>query len=192
MTLQVDLVPPYRELVERVRDYLQDNGVTAVVERGWKARSKVINQGPGRANRIVFAGSKPDGSAGRIVNPRQVGERTLRDVEGNPVGYMRALGDWSLVLYVSVWAYDADNANDEGAQDDALYLLFLWTMRAVHAATLGNGVWGSVTKTVPIERGFGLELQTDLTVQHQMPDLPEELAFPTALVDPPTSLVAQP
>jgi hypothetical protein len=186
VTLQVDLTPPFRELVDGVRDFLQDHGVSTVVERGWKAREKIINQGPGRANRVIFAGSKPGGDAGVIVGPRQVGQRTLRDEDGVPQGYMRSLGDWRRVVFVSVWAYDGDKPNDEGAQDDALYQLFLWTMRAVHAVTFGNGVWGAIAVTVPVERGFGLELRTDLTFQHQMPELPDELAFPAGeVVRPP-------
>ena len=39
-----------------------------VVQRGWKARTEQINQGPGRANRVIFMPSKADGSSGAIVN----------------------------------------------------------------------------------------------------------------------------
>lgn len=179
--------PPFKTLVTGVADYFEEQGITCVVARGWKARKEQINQGPGRANRVVFMGSKPDGSAGEIVNPRQSGDRLVggdstTDPPTPPSHAVRALADWSRDLQVSVWAYDGDNKNDEGAQDDALYQLFTLVQRAVQSIAFGNAVWGGVKITVPGERPFGLELIADLSFQHMISDLPEELARPLPAV----------
>jgi hypothetical protein len=175
-------VPPFRQLVEGVQAYFLEHGVTTVVERGWKNRDEQVNQGPGRANRVIFAGSKPDGSAGTIVNPRQVGWREVGEDPENPDYAIRALSDWSRALYVSIWAFDGDHPNDEGAQDDAVYALFTWVQRAVQSVAFGNAVWGKASFTVPAERGFGLELLVELTFQHMIPDLPTEITRPSPVI----------
>ena len=172
----VVFTPPFKRLVDGVAAYLSEKGVTAVVDRGWKARAKQINQGPGRANRVVFMGSKPDGSAGLILNPRQVGSRHA----GGDYS-VRPLSDWSRAVYVSIWAYDGDHPNDEGAQDDAVYQLFAWVQRGVQSVAFGNAVWGATKFTIPTERAFGLELLVDLTFQHMIPDLPVDIAYPDGL-----------
>ncbi len=85
-------------------------------------------------------------------------------------------------MQVSVWAYDGDHPNDEGAQDDALWSLFTWAQRAVQSVAGGNAVWGSVKITVPLERAFGLELVADLAFQTMIPDLPLDIGRPNAVV----------
>lgn len=183
--------PPFKQLVDGVSSYFVANGVTAVVARGWKARAEQVNQGPGRANRVVFMGSKPDGAAGRFVKPRQpgiceVGADPTTDPP-TPASYLwRPLCDWQRLLQVSIWAYDGANRNDEGAQDDALYQLVTQTMRAVNSVAFGNADFGASQITVPAERGFGLEMLIELTFQHAMPDLPQDLTQPSPLVNRPT------
>lgn len=181
-------IPPFKQLVDGVAEYFAAHGVTSVVTRGWKARTEQINQGQGRANRVVFIGSKPDGSAGRLVNPRQPGLTELgadpATVPPTPAAYTwRPLCDWQRVIQVSVWAYDGANRNDEGAQDDALYQLLAWTIRAVNAVAFGNAVFGALQISVPRERGFGLEVLTELVFQHAMPDLPLEVGQPAPIVN---------
>ena len=69
-----------------------------------------------------------------------------------------------------------------GAQDDALYQLFVWVQRAVQSVLFGNGVFGATSIVVPTDRAFGLELLVDLTFQHMIPDLPIEFAQPDPFV----------
>lgn len=187
MTVPRRFIPPFRELVEGVDAYFVANGITAVVERGWKARQKLTNQGPGRGNRVVFLPSKQDGSAGRLVNPRQAGlteeGEDLTTDPPTPVQFTwRPLVDWQRLLLVSVWAYDGDKRNDEGAQDDAVYWLFTQTVRAVNAAAFGNAVWGAIAFTPPDERALGLEVLAELSFQFAMPDVPLDLTWPAPIV----------
>lgn len=161
-----------------------------VVARGWKERAKQINQGSGRANRVVFMPSKPDGSAGKIVKPRQVGDHQYGAVPTAnppipPAGTWRPLSDWERIVYVSIWAYDGTQATDEGAQDDAVYQLFRWTQIAVQNSVGGNADFGTTNYTVPLERSFGLELLVDLTFQFPIPDVPEEYTRPNPVMNKP-------
>lgn len=186
MTDPINLIPPMRMLAERVQAYFTGTGSGTVVERGWKARARQMNQGAGRGNRVIFMPSKQDGGAGAIVNPRQVGDREVTDGSPAAVVYrVRALSDWRRVLLVSIWAYDATQPNDEGAQDDALYMLFTETQRAVQSAGFGNPVWGATNITVPPERSFGLELLAELTVQFPIIDTPIEVGAPSPAVTKP-------
>ncbi len=180
MSGPVVFIPPFRQLVDGVSRYLAENNVSAIVERGL-GRSHV-KPVPGRGNRVIFYGSKPDGSAGAIVNPRQVGIRNIGGTADAPEFTVRPLSDWARTVYVSIWAQDLDRPNDEGAQDDAVYQLFAWVQRAVQSVAYGNAVWGSTKFTVPVDRAFGLELLADLTFQHMMPDLPVELVRPDPFV----------
>lgn len=189
--MTIEFTPPFKALVDGVAAYFTANGVTAVVARGPKARFENINQGPGRANRVVFLGSNASGAAGKFVKPRQpgicsVGGDPTTDPPTPPDYQWRPLCDWQRTFQVSIWAYDGTNRNDEGAQDDALYQLVSWTMRAVNSVAFGNADFGASNITVPETRGFGLEMLVDLTIQHAMPDLPLDLAFPDALVNRPT------
>ena len=184
MSGPIVFAPPFRLLVDAVATHLAAQGVTAVVARGWKARAEQINQGSGRANRVVFMGSKPDGSAGEIVNPRQ-GRFEIGDDPAHPDVEIRPLADWVRSLQVSVWAYDGANANDEGKQDDALWALFTSVQQAVQAAGVdlnSIAVFTSVKVTVPLERSFGLELIADLTFQHMIPDAPLDITRPSPVV----------
>ncbi len=183
MSGPVVFVPPFRQLVDGVSSFFADHGITASVARGWKARAEQINQGPGQANRVIFMPSKSDGTAGAIVNPRQVGQREIggdptTDPPTLPQYSIRALSDWSRSLVVSIWAYDGDNPNDEGAQCDAVDTLQMWTQWAVQSVAFGNAVWGATKFTVPAERSFGLELLVDLTFQSAIYDLPAEIGNP--------------
>ncbi len=182
MSGPIAITSPFKQLVDGVAAFFVANEITAVVERGWKARAKQINQGPGRANRVIFMPSKADGGAGAIVNPRQVGLIEVGEDPALPEYTIRPLSDWSRSLIVSMWAYDGDSANDEGAQCDAVDALFRWTQIAVQAVAFGNAVWNETKFTVPAERAFGLELLAGLTYQSPVFDMPLEIARPAPLV----------
>ncbi len=180
MSGPVVFTPPLRQLVDGVTRFLAEKGVSAIVERGLGlAHVKPI---PGRGNRVVFYGSRLDGSAGAIVNPRQPGATELGADPNTPEYSVRPLSDWARMITVSIWAYDIDRQNDEGAQDDAVWSLFTWVQRAVQSVAFGNAVWGGTKFVVPTERAFGLELLADLTFQSMIPDTPIEITRPSPLV----------
>lgn len=191
MSEVLNFIPPMRQLADGVAAYFEAQSIPVVVDRGWKARAKQTNQGAGRANRVVFMPSKKDGNAGQIVNPRQVGEREIfkpgptKDDPPVLVARVRALSDWKRLLLVSIWAYDGTQANDEGAQDDALYFLFTETQRAVQSVGFGNPVWGATEITVPPERSFGLELLAELSIQFPIIDRPTDVGSPSPAVAKP-------
>ncbi len=180
MSGPVVFTPPFRQLVEGVAAFLAANGVNAVVERG--ITPSHVKPIPGRSGRVVFYSSKPNGAAGAIVNPRQVGARDVGGTKGAPEFTVRPLSDWSRTVSVSIWAQDLDRSQDEGAQDDAVFQLFTWVQRAVQSVAFGNAVWGATTFTVPTDRAYGLELVADLTFQHAVFDVPIEFARPDPLV----------
>lgn len=166
------------KLVSDVRTYFAGAGVTANVVIGWKEAAKQDNQGPGRANRVVFVPSDPQGRGGNVTvpGPQQPGMRSF----GNPVDTAaRALGDWERLLTVHVWAADTTAPNDEEAQIEAVEDLFEWTLRAVHSSAKNNARWGAVDWLVsPVERQLGRELRAQLTFRHPLFDAPQTLIFP--------------
>lgn len=173
-------------LVASVRAFFVANGVTATVAAGWRERTKQINQGPGRANRVVFTPSDDSGKGGRIVGTQQPGQRQF----GAPDATIstRALYDWERVVTVSVWAADTSDLHDEEKQIEAVEDLFEWTMRAVQASAFNNGLWGDVIWTVdPTEQVFGRELRASLVFRHPMFDTPNDVVFPQGAItqDPP-------
>ncbi len=180
MSGPVIFTPPFRQLVEGVATYLAANGINAVVQRGvTKSQEKPV---PGLSNRVIFYSSKPDGSAGAIVNPRQAGVRAVGSDPENPEFEVRPLSDWARTVYVSIWARDADRPNDEGAQDDAVFQLFTHVQRAVQSIAFGNAVWGSTKFVIPDDRAFGLELLVDLAFQHAVFAVPQEITRPSPLI----------
>ncbi len=180
MSGPVVLTPPFRQLVDGVSTFLAANGVSAVVERG--VTPSHVKPVPGRSQRVIFYSSKPNGAAGTIVNPRQVGERLIGADPLVPEFAVRPLSDWARSVYVSIWAQDIDKPNDEGAQDDAVFQLFTWVQRAVQSVAFGNAVWGATQFVVPEDRAYGLELLVDLTFQHAVFDVPQEIAMPSPAI----------
>lgn len=171
-------------LVAGVQAYLSARGVTANVSLGWKQPTKQINQGTGRANRIVFIPSDPGGKGGKILATQQPGQRRF----GTPTFDVdaRALYDWERQLLVSVWAADGESPHDESKQIEAVEDLFEWTMRAVHYVAKNNARWGDVNWTTsPVEHQFGRELRAGLTFRHPMFDVESELVYPNFSFTPP-------
>lgn len=164
-------------LVASVRSYFEAHGVTANVSMGWKEPAKQVNQGAGRANRVVFIPSASNGRGGSIGATQQPGARRFGTVPNDVE--TRALFDWERLVTVAVWAVDTDAPNDEEKQIEAVEDLFEWTIRAVHAFARNNARWGEVSWLAsPIERQFGRELQASLTFRHPLFDSPADRAFP--------------
>jgi hypothetical protein len=166
-------------MVAGVQAFFTARGVTANVSLGWKEASKQVNQGAGRANRVVFIPSDRSGRGGALKLDRnlQPGQRHF----GSPVkdASAKALYTWERLLTVSVWAVDSTAPNDEGKQIEAVEDLFEWTIRAVHDFAHASAQWGEVAwLATPIERQFGRELQASLVFRHPMFDTPQDRAFP--------------
>ena len=170
-------------LVESVKAYFVENGVTANVVIGWKARTRQDNEGPGGANRVCFTPSDPTGKGGRIEPPLQTGDRDLRS-GSNPVeARMRALSDWGRVLNVSVWQWDGSAPEDEGLALEAVETLQTWVMNAVHAYAFTSAEWGDTTWTPVTELSYGLELRMALTFRHPIYQPPRGVVYPTGFVE---------
>lgn len=164
-------------MVASVQAFFAARSIGANVSLGWKEASKQVNQGTGRANRVVFIPSDPGGRGGTIGPAQQPGQRRFGTAP-NDVS-TRALFTWERLLTVSVWAVDTTAPNDESKQIEAVEDLFEWTVRAVQAFAQNNARWGDVSWLAsPIERQFGRELQAALVFRHPLFDSPGDRAFP--------------
>lgn len=170
--------------VDYVSTFFIENGVSAVVAVGWRARGQHLNQGVGGANRVIFTPSADDaGDGGSIGAARFPGHRNVRPaVDATPVATIRSLADWERKVLVSVWAVDAGARTDEAAQIEATETLLEWVVRAVHSApgAFGNANFGAVKWTPPAERSFGLEARVALTFSHPIYDKPRTIFYPSA------------
>lgn len=155
-------------LVTNVQSYFTSAGVTANVSLGWKQATKQVNQGTGRANRVVFIPSDPNGAGGKISAPIQVGQQNFGPGVGGDTS-ARALFTWERQLTVSVWAVDLSDPHDEAKQIEAIEDLFEYTVRAVHKFALAGAQWGAVNWVLkPNEQTFGRELRAALTYRHPL------------------------
>lgn len=173
-------------LVLKVREYLETNGVTAIVGVGKRALHAQVNQGLGRANRIVFLPFDPkSGAAGSLAEPEQAGKREIMDTSDPPVriATVRALVDWNRDMLVSVWAYDGNQPEDDLAQEAALEQLFEWTVRAVHWTGFASVVFSRVETVVQGERPFGRELRVALSLNQPLYDVPKDIGFPALEIE---------
>lgn len=177
--MAVNITSGLTALVNGVRSYFTGAGLTANVSVGWKEAAKQVNQGTGRANRVVFVPSDLGGRGGTLTAVQQPGQRNF----GTPTvdTAVRALQDWERTLLVRVWAVDSTSPNDEEKQIEAVETLFEWTIRAVQSFAKNNGRWGAVEwLAAPIERQFGRELQAELVYRHPLFDAPQVVIFPQA------------
>ncbi|AUX25151.1 uncharacterized protein SOCEGT47_056950 [Sorangium cellulosum] len=133
-------------LYRHVRDHLQAAGVTANVVFGNREVAKQINQGAGRANRVVFAPGDDGGALGGYGPPAKPGR--------NP----RPLWDWLLVARVYVWTFDASAPQDEAVQWDAVVELHDRVVEAIHSFTAGFYRLSAPRRLGPVEKRFGEEL----------------------------------
>jgi hypothetical protein len=166
-----------------VASFFAANGITAVVDVGWRKRDRQINQGPGGANRVVFTPSNDDGDGGSMGPVRFPGNRNVRDaVDSPPVATIRSLASWERLVLVSVWGVDSTDQQNESAQIEATETLLEWVVRAVHSApgAFAAASFGKVKWTPPPERSFGLEARVELTFSQPIYDVPRNLVYPSA------------
>ena len=135
------------QLYQHTKTRLATLGVDAEVVFGEREVAKQINQGPGRANRVVFAPGDENGGLGSYDGPVKPGR--------NP----RSLWDWMLLFRVYLWAYDASKPEDELVQWAAVVELHDYVMEAIHpfvAAFYKPSAAKNLAK--PMERRFGKEI----------------------------------
>jgi len=144
----------FSELFDKVKAALP----TASVVFGEREIGKQINQGPGRANRVVFVPGEDSGALGTF-DPPAVPGRNLQ-VRGAPGRRQsRALWAWKVAGRVYVWAYDATDPNDERKQWDALVALHEQVVEAIHAYQSGHYALRAPRLTTKThERKFGCEI----------------------------------
>lgn len=171
------------DLAQRVKTYLTAHGVDAEVHVGWKARERILTQGPGGANRIVFVPGDDSGAGGRIVPTQQPGARSIGGTnQYDATATVRALRDWQRIVVVSVWGRDPLATGDEEERDiahlETTETLIEWMLRAVHACGLANLETGDVRWTIPGERAYGIEARVGLTFRHPLFDVPQDVVRP--------------
>ena len=157
-------------LFNAVKDDFESNGVTANVIFGRREPSKTTNQGPGRANRVVFSPG---------VNGRMGSYGPARNPGRNP----RPIATLLEMATVYVWAFDGSAPNDEAVQYEACRLLHDAVVASIYRAAHGtyeisDAAW-VVSRT---ERQFGYECTFTLALQGMIPDLPAEAVTATAEV----------
>lgn len=163
------------KLVRDVREVFAEEGVTANVVLGDREPAKQLNQGPGRANRVVFAPGDENGGAGEYTAARNPGR--------NP----RPVRTLSAVCRVFIWAYDGSAPNNEEAQYEAVWTLHDLTVGAIH-----RKAHGTYQLSAPrwlnrnIERAFGKELMFLLQLEVPILDRPVPVA-PGGSVQPAVS-----
>lgn len=171
-------------LVASVQAYFDARSVGTQVGLGWKQPTQQINQGVGRANRVVFIPSDPSGKGGKLAGAQRPGQR---NVDTNLS--MRSLYNWERFVTVSVWACDTTDPQNEEKQIEAVETLFEHTVRAVHYFAANEAQWGDVTWTTsPVEHAFGRELRAGLVFRHPIFDAPNERVYPAPA--PPTKVLS--
>lgn len=146
-----------------VAEFAADGEGTAVFF-GKRESAKQINQGTGRANRVVV--DPRDGStAGAFAPPRFS--------TGNPKTVASFLPSATLFL----WAADLTKPNDELAQYEAVTALQRRVVAAVFRAAHGSFSLGKATDVAKTtERVLGYEWSIVLNLNEQIYDLPTPVA----------------
>lgn len=93
---------------------------------GAREPHRTTNQGPGRANRIVFAPGDDKDKAGTYSKARYPGR--------NP----RSLATLAETFRVYVWAFDPSAPRDELKQDEACRAIHEWAVRAIYLKAHGT------------------------------------------------------
>lgn len=154
-------------LYENVRARLGEEQPGTVVAFGWRERAKQVNQGTGRANRVIFEPGDA-GKAGGYSGAKRPGR--------NP----RPLGTLTETCTVYCWACDAESAeaaNQELAQwraarmlHDAVYRAIQLALRTKAEANLNVKFDAPEWVLTNVERPFGAEMKFRLTLDAMIPD----------------------
>jgi len=141
---------------------------------GRRERSKLINQSPVGANRVLFI-QPPDGARGTLKRGQQAHTEP------------RAILQWDRMVTLSVWACDSTALDDEHAQIEAAESLLELTLqairRAVHTESLrsffGSIEFGTVREMVTSKELYnGVEFQVDMSLSSSLFDRQLEITRP--------------
>ena len=136
----------FSELFDSVKARLETDSPGTVVAFGAREVGKQINQGTGRANRVVFV-PDDDGGLGDYAPPRSPG--------GNP----RVIWELTNSGRVYVWAYDGTGPEDERKQFDACIRLHNSVVRSIQRFASGKYKLRRPRNTsAVVERRFGYEI----------------------------------
>lgn len=148
--------------------YMAQVGMVAplVGTTGWKQREQQLNQGPGRANRVLFIpGTFPDGAdEGEQVPPvRRKGV------------YFRVLATWRRKITASIWAVDTSDARNEEKQIQACDSLHQLVVSALRSVCRGDFDGTGTIRRDPKQSanlGFGIERLFEFVHLEEVLDLP--------------------
>ncbi len=154
-------------LYQDVQDQFTADELTAKFAFGRREPAKQTNQGPGRANRVVFVPGV-EGKAGSYGPARYPGTRS----DGSP----RHLATFHEIVSVYVWGFDGDAPNDELKQYEAARDLHDSVVRAIYLSpnvkprqmVLSDPKW----LEDKVERKFGAELMFTIEVEAAIVDEP--------------------
>lgn len=157
-------------LTTHVRDWLAENDVPAVVVFGQRELAQHLQQGSGRANRVVFA----PGDDGRGLG--SYGPPSKRAIFGanvpNEAHPPRSLWTWTVSARVLIWAHDGTAPNDEAKQWDALCDLHDHVVTAIHTFASGSvGFRSPRDPSAVVERRFGQAVMLVLDLAQHVVDV---------------------
>lgn len=153
---------------------------------GRRQPAQQVNQGTGRAARVVFQPGGPDGRAGAFE-----GAKIHR--QGLGTRKPRSLATFRELVTVYVWGCDSSSPNDETKQYEAVHAILDQTIRAIYKSpNVGHGSykmsgpqWLDATRT---ERRFGSEifflLEIESAILDEGPDKSGTIVNPTTAVGP--------
>jgi len=148
----------FSNLFDEVKTRLTAATVDATVVFGKREVTKQINQGPGRANRVVFVPGDEAGALGAYEPVREPGPNLRSRVIAGGRRTPRSLWDWHVAGRVYVWAFDGTAPEDERKQWDAMVELHDYVVEAIHGAASGNyKIRAPKDPAKTVERRFGCE-----------------------------------
>ncbi len=167
-------------LYQDVQDQFTEDGLTAKFSFGPRALATQINQGPGRANRVLFIpGDAKSGKAGSYGPARY------------PGGLPRHLATFKETLYVYCWGVDATDSatlNNELKQYEAARDLHDSVVRAIYLSPnvkprqmiMTDPTW----VTAKLERKFGAEIMFTIEIEGAIVDEPSVALDPDSVEIP--------
>lgn len=131
-------------LYEAVVTELATTSPGTAVLWGKKQLAQTVNQGTGRANRVVFVPGEGDALGGYAPAQKMSGRAG------------RSLADWQVPATVHVWAHDASAPENELVQWKAMVELHDAVVAAIHKFCAGNYQLRAPRNASPLtERQFG-------------------------------------
>lgn len=164
-------------MVEAIEAFFADEGVNTAVWIGWHDQARVINQGPGGANRIVF---DMNGAKAKAL-PVRGGPGPRRTSEGDA----RVLHVTQYVLPVTFWAYDpSGEGEDDRKQIRALAQMFERCSQAIAQWAYATHQWTDRDwSSPPTERSFGRQMKATLLLEEIVRDVDFDRVVPLPHLD---------